>query len=79
MFQGLACNPQNTAGADGATCTFLNDCVAGEECDLYSAGGSKVCRKLCRSGMTPSDCTTGTCQNAFRLSAFDLGSLGLCF
>jgi hypothetical protein len=74
IFQGLACILRNGTATLGTACTYLNDCLQGFECDIYS---TKVCKQLCRFGSA--DCTSGgTCTNSYKLTTFTTGSIGLC-
>lgn len=41
--------------ADGATCTFSNDCAARSAC-LGPAAGPSICRRLCAVAMEGADC-----------------------
>jgi hypothetical protein len=76
-FNGLMCLPLGTSAVNTA-CMFLDDCVSGYECDQFMAGGTKVCRQMCKLGTTV--CSTGSCKDAFKLGAsFINGAIGLCF
>jgi hypothetical protein len=76
IFSGTVCFGTGATAA-GVACTYIDECVNGYECDEFSAGGSKICRQLCKLGTTA--CTSGTCKNAFKLTSFVNGSIGLCF
>jgi hypothetical protein len=71
-WNGLTCLSLGAVAANAA-CMFINDCVSGYECDVFT---SKLCKQQCQLGTTA--CTTGTCQNAFKLTSFVNGSIGLC-
>ena len=73
--QGLACLYRANTLALGAACTYENDCAMGLECNIYSLGGAKVCKQLCRKAFA--DCTMGgTCQDAFKVGVNF--TIGLC-
>lgn len=65
-YQGLICVQQIAMPKPtGATCSYLNECVDGNECD--PADGK--CRALCVKGGIPG-CSAGmTCQDAFMTPA----------
>ena len=66
---GLGCYPSPRSGpvcvtagatADGAACTYSNDCQPGSACVKDGAG--LVCRRLCRSPSGEPGCATGRCE-----------------
>ena len=56
---GAVCVSAGTV-ADGAACTYSNDCRAGSACVKEGAG--QVCRRLCRSPSGTPTCTSGRCE-----------------
>jgi hypothetical protein len=65
-------------GMPNGACTYLNSCPSGYECNFWKVGGvDKLCKKLCHKGGM--ECANGgTCQDAFKLGAFNDGDVGLC-
>ena len=62
-WKGLIClESPATAVMPGGSCSYLNDCTDGYQCD----GASSSCRQLCGKGAggMPA-CTMGTCADAF--------------
>jgi hypothetical protein len=66
---GLGCYPSPTSGpvcvtagatAEGAACTYSNDCQPGSACVKDGAG--LVCRRMCRSPSGEPGCATGRCE-----------------
>lgn len=63
------CIDVNMTGGDGATCSFVNDCLPGFTCN------SGVCRHYCCEGSS-SDCPSGTGQ--FCVGLAGAGEIGQC-
>ena len=65
----LGCYPSPRSGAvcvmagsaaDGASCTYSNDCRPGSAC--VNGGAGRVCRRLCRAPSGEPGCASGRCE-----------------
>lgn len=70
-YKGLICAQQVASPkATGAMCSYLNECVDGDECDPIDG----TCHVMCGKSGSPA-CAMGTCQDDLMSPS---GSAGLC-